>query len=129
MSAVAPAGRLISFISRVTCYYPSFDPGEGGYTDRHGKPLFTLQQYLDGNAPFVSCAMDLAAFPYGTILACPDFNKHLEKQILLRVVDTGDAFIGMGLTRLDLCVKDKEASLDDFLNARHDFVALAAQAV
>ena len=52
---------------RLTEYFP-FQTGltdrekqrEGGPTDRADKPLFTLDDYLEGNAPYVSLACDSA---------------------------------------------------------------------
>ncbi len=52
----APKGQ--TFKARGTGYYPDKSALEGGFTDRVGKPLNTLQDYLSGKAPYVSVAMD-----------------------------------------------------------------------
>src|SRR5947208_1712125 len=57
-----------SFVSHGTGYYPSSSQLEGGFNDRQGKRLHTLQQYLAGSADYVSIAMDSSAFKYGTRL-------------------------------------------------------------
>src|SRR5215204_6927207 len=54
-----------SFTSRGTGYYPDSSALEGGFVDRRGAPLKTLQQFLAGEASYVSVAMDVNAFSYG----------------------------------------------------------------
>ncbi len=50
-------GQIVdSFVSDGTGYYPSSSALEGGFNDRRGAPLRTLQQYLAGNADYVSVA-------------------------------------------------------------------------
>jgi hypothetical protein len=110
------------FTARATGYYP-VDPGHPEYRmqggrvgagEWHGKrlprqePLFTLEQYQRGEAPYVSTAMDNTAnnpLPYGTFLQSPDFPG-----VPFRVMDTGSAFNGRtrkfgpakGLSRIDI---------------------------
>jgi hypothetical protein len=86
---------------------------EGGPTDRMGKPLFTLEDYMDGNAPFVSLACDSAGGPPGNVKEfrtygfkvwlpeiCANVNSYIDKTVMLpliidfRLVDTGGAFTG-----------------------------------
>lgn len=126
--------RLFSFSPRVTGYYPTpsaegsaENRREGGNRDRHGHLLNTLQDHIAGKAPFCSVAMDAPCLPFGTKLCIPAFNKLYETQIEFRVVDTGEAFDGRRFTRMDICVENKRASLDDFLNGLHDVVALLAE--
>ena len=57
-----------SFTSKGTGYYPSSSSMQGGYVDRLGKPLKTLQSFLNGSAAYVSVAMDSTALKYGTRL-------------------------------------------------------------
>ena len=105
-----------SFTSRGTAYYPANSALEGGFKDRLGKPLKTLQQFLNGSAPYVSVAMDSTAFKYGTRLRIKELEQKYGRTIVFRVVDTGGAFRGRGRSRLDVCVQNKSASLDRTIN-------------
>lgn len=105
-----------SFISKATAYYPDSSALQGGFVDRKGEPLYTLQQYLAGNAPYVSVAMDVNAFPYGTELSIPEIEAYYKMQIVFRVVDTGGAFKNKGTTRIDICVKDLQSAYHPMVN-------------
>jgi 3D (Asp-Asp-Asp) domain-containing protein len=85
---------------------------EGGLEDMQGKPLRTLQQFLAGQASYVSVAMDTGLFPYGTELCIPQLEQKYNRQIPFRVVDTGQAFIGKGTTRIDICTANESTSND-----------------
>jgi hypothetical protein len=91
---------------------------EGGSLDRMGKKLNTLQDCLAGKADYVSVAMDkISEIPYGTVVKIPEIeNANNNKTIEFRVVDTGDSFKGKGFTRIDICVADRQASLDPTIN-------------
>jgi len=102
--------------ARGTGYYPDPSELEGGFADRKGNPLHTLQDYLAGKAPFVSVAMDTKAFPYGTELQIDELDAQYNQHIPFRVVDTGDAFKGQGTGRMDICVANQRASLDPVIN-------------
>jgi 3D (Asp-Asp-Asp) domain-containing protein len=91
---------------------------EGGFLDRKGKPLHTLQDFLSGKAPYVSVAMDSKAFPYGTKLRIPELEKKYGRPIEFRVVDTGGAFKGKGTSRIDICTANRKASLDPTVNGK-----------
>lgn len=106
-----------SYVARGTAYYPANNAMEGGFVDRRGKPLYTLQQYLAGKAPYVSVAMDPKAFSYGTVLRIPELEQKYGQPIKFEVVDTGGAFMGKGTSRIDVCVADAHASLDAAINA------------
>lgn len=95
-------GRYRSF---KTGYYPHSSDMQGGFLDRTGRPLQTLQKYLRGQAQYVSVAMDHTdrRFPYGTMLRIPQIEKAFGRCILFRVVDTGGAFVGRGHEKIDLC--------------------------
>ena len=122
----------ISFEARAMAYYPTPDDHstpenrlEGGPVDRRGNPLCTLQGFLAGATPYVSVAMDRDnGLPYGTVLVIPALNSRYARLIPFLVVDTGSAFRDKGLTRLDICVADKAASLDPAVNATLDVIAL-----
>jgi 3D (Asp-Asp-Asp) domain-containing protein len=105
-----------SFTSRGTGYYPSSSALEGGFNDRKGKKLRTLQQFLAGSAEYVSVAMDSNAFKYGTRLRIKELDAKYGRKIIFRVVDTGGAFRGRGRTRIDVCVANRTASVDRTIN-------------
>jgi hypothetical protein len=90
---------------------------EGGFTDRRGAPLKTLQDFLGGQASYVSVAMDkLLKISYGAKLRIPEIEKRYGRLIEFRVVDTGGAFTGKGYTRIDICTADQKASLEPTIN-------------
>lgn len=110
------------FICTLTAYYPGpyRTPEEalieGGDLDRHGNPLHTLQDFLEGNSPYVSAAGDPEAFPYGAKVRCIELEEQYGRIIPIRVVDTGSEFTGKGHGRLDICVSDMAASLKENVN-------------
>lgn len=113
-SGQAPRG---TFRSRGTGYYPHNSRMEGGYTDRRGNKLNTLQDYLAGKAPFVSVAMDKnMKIPYGTKLRIKELEQKYGRPIEFRVVDTGGAFTGRGTGRIDICTANAAASRDATIN-------------
>src|ERR1700757_1443285 len=90
-----------------TGYYPDNSKMEGGFYDRGGKDahrktwkahrLCTLQDFLEGNAHYVSVAMDRELkIPYWTKVRIPEIEKKYGRSILFQVVDTGDHFTGKG---------------------------------
>src|SRR5690349_1117020 len=101
-----------SFVSRGTGYYPANNSMEGGFLDRKGAKLRTLQQFLAGRADYVSVAMDSKAFAYGQRLRIKELEQKYGKTIIFRVVDTGGAFRNKGRSRIDVCVANRSASLD-----------------
>jgi 3D (Asp-Asp-Asp) domain-containing protein len=106
-----------TFRSKGTGYYPSSSSLEGGFVDRKGAKLRTLQQYLNGQATYVSVAMDTNAFAYGQKLRIKELEAKYGKQIEFRVVDTGGAFRGKGRAKIDVCVANYSASIDSTLNS------------
>jgi 3D (Asp-Asp-Asp) domain-containing protein len=105
-----------SFTSRGTGYYPSSSALEGGFVDRSGKKLRTLQEFLAGGGEYVSVAMDSSAFKYGTRLRIRELEDKYGRSITFRVVDTGGAFRGKGRSRIDVCTANRTASLDPIIN-------------
>lgn len=115
---------LRRFMVECTAYHPTSSATgsaenvmEGGPLDRRGFPLMfefgkhtmrlTLEEFLAGRAPYVAVAMDV--FPrgprYSTTMRCPELERELNKglPILFMVVDTGGAFRGKGMGRMDIC--------------------------
>jgi hypothetical protein len=109
-------GVLSTHRARGTGYYPYNNSMEGGYEDRKGHQLYTLQDYLAGNAPYVSVAMDVPAARYGTLLRIPEMESKYGVKIPFRVVDTGSAFKHKGRSRIDICTRDYDASNDATIN-------------
>lgn len=105
-----------TFTSRGTGYYPANNSLEGGFVDRKGAKLRTLQQFLAGKADYVSVAMDSNAFTYGQRLRIKELEAKYGKAITFRVVDTGGAFRGKGRSRMDVCVANRSASVDPTIN-------------
>lgn len=106
-----------SFRARGTGYYPANNAMEGGFNDRKGHRLYTLQQYLAGKAPYVSVAMDNKnGVPYGSKLRIPELERKYDRQIEFRVVDTGGAFMGKGMSRIDICTANSSAASDATIN-------------
>jgi 3D (Asp-Asp-Asp) domain-containing protein len=105
-----------SFVARGTGYYPDHSALEGGFVDRRGVKLRTLQQFLAGEAAYVSVAMDSSAFGYGQHLRIRELDAKYGRPIDFRVVDTGGAFRGRGRSRIDICVANRKASVDATIN-------------
>ncbi|MBL8611471.1 MAG: hypothetical protein JNL38_29270 [Myxococcales bacterium] len=120
--------KVTSFRARATAYYPDSSALEGGFNDRLGRPLKTLQDHVAGRAPYVSVAMDSTAFPYGTRLRIPSLEAKYGKRLEFRVVDTGGAFRGKGTSRLDICVSGYKASLDASVNTTLDVTVVSGAA-
>ena len=98
-------------------YFPAPSKMEGGFKDRRGNKLHTLQDFLAGKADFVSVAMDSnLPIDYGTKVRIPELEKKYGKKIEFRVVDTGGDFKNKGFTRIDSCVKDRAASKEETIN-------------
>jgi hypothetical protein len=102
---------------------------EGPVLDRMDKPLYSLEDYLEGKAPYVSLACDSAGGPpgnvaefrkYGYRVWLPEIsasaNQYTDTPVMLpimidfRLVDTGDAFTGKtklvpvaGYEPIDVC--------------------------
>lgn len=108
--AVANGGTLNV---RLTGYWP-YQSGltaeqrlmEGGQTDTHGQRLYTLEDFQNGSAPYVSVSGDDAIWPYGQRLEIDNWPG-----VVFRVVDTGGHFRGAGkvyrvagFEPLDVCV-------------------------
>lgn len=132
---------------RLTEFYP-FQSGlseeeknvEGGIKDRLGKPLYTLEDYIEGNAPYVSLACDYLGGPpgnvkefrtYGFKVWIPkisaDINSFIDASINVpimidfRLVDTGGHFFGdkkvikvAGYEPIDVCRRVKPTGTKSF---------------
>ncbi|MDQ7826713.1 MAG: hypothetical protein RDV48_28175 [Candidatus Eremiobacteraeota bacterium] len=120
--AVPDAGATMGS-AKGTGYYPDSSAMEGGFTDKRGKKLCTLQDYLEGKAPYVSIALDKNLYKsgqvkYGDAFRIPELEKRYGRPILFRAVDTGGAFNGKGFGRVDICTRSARHSLDPTVNGR-----------
>jgi hypothetical protein len=132
---------------RLTEYFP-FQSGlskkqkkmEGGILDRMDKPLYTLEDYIEGNAPYVSLACDKLGGPPGNVAEfrkygfkvwipkiSADINSLIDTPITLpimidfRLVDTGGRFFGdkkeiivAGHEPVDVCRRVKPSEKKSF---------------
>lgn len=67
---------------------------EGGPHDYMGHDLHTLEDFLAGNARYVSCAGDKKLWHYGQRIIIPTLGP----DVIFRVVDTGGNFNGAPIT-------------------------------
>lgn len=86
---------------------------EGGQHDRMGQPLYTLEAYQRGEAPYVSVSGDYNAWPYGQRI---DLDAY--PGVVFRIVDTGSHFVGPGKVYrdsarepLDICVESSKSPI------------------
>lgn len=116
--------------TKLTAYYPDSSALEGGFEDRKGYPLKTLQAFLAGKANAVTVAMDYTIAPYGTKLCIPELNEAYGKAIAFELKDTGGAFMpnpkkgikGKGWTRADICVGSYKESVKSAVNQTVDLI-------
>jgi hypothetical protein len=108
-----------------TGYYPSNSKMEGGFNDRKGNKLATLQDYLEGKSKYVSVAMDKnQKIPYGKGVHIKELDAKYAEQLKamgkehidFRVTDTGGAFTDKGTSRIDIATRDRQHSLDKTIN-------------
>jgi hypothetical protein len=126
----AGSGRVVGD-ARGTGYFPSNDPIEGGFVDKHGKSLQTLNDYVTARQqhpndpskwpPYVSIALDKRLYAngvvkYGDKFRIPELERRFGMPIEFRAVDTGGAFTGKGFSRVDICTASRRDSLDPSVN-------------
>ena len=79
-----------------------------GSIDVRERRLCTLEAFLDGDVPFVSCAVDLHAIPDGAELRIPALDAAAGRPIRLRAVHQTERTEGVGSAYLEVCVSDPE---------------------
>ncbi|XP_053663669.1 uncharacterized protein LOC128712820 [Anopheles marshallii] len=102
----------------LTAYHPLFDSDrKRDYLDAENRKLYTLQEYLDNRAPYVTVGMDPdLRLPYGKEACIPELNRHFRRAVRLQVRDTHEDLRGGGYRRVDICVRTQEDSYDDVVN-------------
>ena len=118
---------LWKFSSHRTGYFPENSKMQGGFTDRKGKPLRTLQGYISGRQDYVSAAMDhqFTRLPYGTKVRIPAIEKHFGKCIEFRIVDTGGRFVGRGTAKIDICNDSRANAYKPFSNGNAEIFVVS----
>ena len=113
---------------------------EGGILDRMDKPLYSLEDYIEGKAPYVSLACDYLGGSPGRVAEfrrygfkvwltklSADINSFIDTAITVpvmiefRLVDTGEAFYGKtkkiraaGYEPIDVCRRAKPSAKKSF---------------
>ena len=96
-----------SFDVKVTGYYPSDDPIEGGFKDCAGNPLKTLSDYERGSDDnsYVSLAVDKKLIKLGSLINIEGFNDNDGVPILFYACDVGGEVKGY---HVDICCGDED---------------------
>jgi hypothetical protein len=120
-AGAAPAAGQQMGVAKGTGYYPADDPVEGGFVDMQGSQLNTLQDFVEGKAPYVSIALDQnlydsGALSYGDTFRIPELEQKYGMPIVFKAVDTGPSFEGQGFGRVDICTRSEQDSLDGTIN-------------
>lgn len=127
VEAASPAAEevpgKVQGVAKGTGYYPANSKMEGGFVDKVGKPLRTLQDYLDGKADYVSIALDKNLYKsgkikYGDTFRIPELEAKYGRKIVFKAVDTGGAFTNKGFGRVDVCTRSAKHSLDPTVNGK-----------
>lgn len=112
--------------AKLSAYWPAVNaselPLEGESVDTRDRPLYSLQDYLAGKAPFVSVAGDLSEFDYNEPIEIKELNELYERTIDFRVHDALHADRtkkgqGTGTRRLDIRVNSRKEGLSDSVNS------------
>ena len=121
---IPPQGARV-YHPRATGYYPDGSRLEGGYRDRRGVFLHTLQDFLHGDVGWVSVSMDdLNGLPYGAHIRILELERKYNRIIDFRVVDTGGDFYDRGFDRIDICTASEWDSLAPEINGPLTIVIL-----
>ncbi len=112
--------------AKLSAYWPAANaselPLEGESVDTRDRPLYSLQDYLAGKAPFVSVAGDLSEFGYDEPIEIRELNQLYDRSIEFRVHDALHADLtkkglGTGTRRLDIRVNSRKEGLSDSVNS------------
>ncbi|XP_053681530.1 uncharacterized protein LOC128732311 [Sabethes cyaneus] len=102
----------------LSAYRPMFDSdNKRDFSDAKLKKLYSLQDFLDNRAPYVTIGMDPKLnIPYGKTACIPELNVHFRRNIKLQVRDTHEDLSGGGYRRIEICVRTQADSFDDIVN-------------
>ena len=119
----AGEGGKVMGTAKGTGYYPSNSKMEGGYVDKKGNKLTTLQDVLDGKAKSAAIALDKNLYKsgqvkYGDSFTIPEIDKKYGRHIDFRAVDTGGAFTNKGFSRVDVCTRSNKDAHDPTINGK-----------
>lgn len=82
-----------------------------GSVDVGSRRLCTLEAFLDGDVPYVSCAVDLQAIPEGAALRLPALDAAVGRPVKLRAVHQNERTEGVGAAYLEVCVSEPTDAL------------------
>jgi hypothetical protein len=77
-----------------------------GSVDIRQRRLCTLEAFLDGDVPFVSCAVDLEVIPDGANLRIPALDAAVGRPVRLRAMHQNERTSGVGSAYLEVCVSE-----------------------
>lgn len=101
------AGTPATFVSQVYFYTPNFSQTTQLLpSNRIKSKEYTYEQYLQGNAPYVSVAADLTVIPHGTILYNDSYKGVDGSPIPFRVTSTWNNFTGVGFNKIAIATGD-----------------------
>jgi len=80
---------------------------DDGSLDCHQRRLRTLEAFLDGDVPFVSCAVDQSAIADGTPIRIPALDAAVGREVVLRAVHQHERTRGVGCAYLEVCVSER----------------------
>ncbi len=120
-------GKRLSRSTKLTGYYPHASLMQGGFKNRFGGRLFSLEAFLAGKAPYVTVALDYLGSmkvhhkkffcipalekAYAEEMA-PSVRKKFGGRIPFKVMDTGGAFKRKGFAKLDVCHSTRAGAWD-----------------
>ena len=96
---------------KVTGYYPSNDPIEGGFKDCKGNPLKTYSDYErdSQNNSHVSLAVDPKVIKLGSLVNIEGYNDKDNVPILFYACDVGSSIKGK---HVDICCGNKKQTYE-----------------
>ncbi len=131
--AAAEIGSRLSSKTKLTGYYPHSSKMQGGYKNRYGGRLFTLEAFLAGKAPYVTVALDYVGSMgkfHKKYLCIPELDRAYASEmtskvyarfggrIPFKVMDTGGAFKNKRWKKMDICSGSRDDAWDKRLQQK-----------